>query len=573
MRRLTEIVESYKKIKKFGPWIFLLFLLLPSFWWLLGSGYFIMHDDLQVMRLFQMEKCIRDLQIPCRWSPDMVYGYGQAMFNFYSAFPYYLGIIYKLLLGATYIGSTKFLFAFSLIGAGVGMYLLAKEFWGYWGGIIAAVLYTYAPYHAVDIYVRGALAESFALGILPFVWLFIYKVIIKPSYQTIFLLAFSLFVLFTTHNISMLIYAPFTVFWLFYWLKITKNFKRMKQLVISGVLGFGLAAFFILPAILEQNLVETKYLITDYSEYSAHFVSLYQLFISRLWDDGGSIFGTNDGMSFAVGLPHYLLIFILTPLAIWWYLRKKKLWSLLIILLVFFVFSTFLAHQRSVFIWKVIPMMKFIQFPWRFLGPSMFFISFAGGAIGKINFVFKTPLVIIVTILTFLFNGKYFTPLRYSRLVIDSEKLSGLAFELQQKGGYLDYLPKGVKVPPQATAPFSPRFIKGKGEIKEYEKKTNKFGFNASAYENSEIVLPIIYFPRWEIFVDGLRQEIMTDGAHNVIKIDLKKGEHEVVGKFKNTPVRSFANFLSFITFILLISYYFCQKVIKRSAFSNFILK
>ncbi|KKQ37741.1 MAG: hypothetical protein US53_C0010G0011, partial [Candidatus Woesebacteria bacterium GW2011_GWA1_37_7] len=110
-------------------------------------------------------------------------------------------------------------------------------------------------------------------------------------------------------------------------------------------------------------------------------------------------------------------------------------------------------------------------------------------------------------------------------------------------------------------------------EIKEYEKKTNKFGFNASAYENSEIVLPIIYFPRWEIFVDGLRQEIMTDGAHNVIKIDLKKGEHEVVGKFKNTPVRSFANFLSFITFILLISYYFCQKVIKRSAFSNFILK
>src|SRR3990170_2162804 len=130
MRRLTEIVESYKKIKKFGPWIFLLFLLFPSFWWLLGSGYFIMHDDLQVMRLFQMEKCIRDLQIPCRWSPDMVYGYGQAMFNFYSAFPYYLGIIYKLATPLSIMATVKTLFLISLVLSAIGMYLLAKEFWG-----------------------------------------------------------------------------------------------------------------------------------------------------------------------------------------------------------------------------------------------------------------------------------------------------------------------------------------------------------------------------------------------------------------------------------------------------------
>ena len=43
---------------------------------LFTSGYFIMHDDLQMMRQLTMEKCFQDSQIPCRWSPDMGYGFG-----------------------------------------------------------------------------------------------------------------------------------------------------------------------------------------------------------------------------------------------------------------------------------------------------------------------------------------------------------------------------------------------------------------------------------------------------------------------------------------------------------------
>src|SRR4030066_728885 len=126
-----------------------------------------------------MWRLFRDGQIPCRWSPDMSFGYGQAMFNFYSAFPYYLGLLYKLVFSASFIGSAKFLFAASLLIAGFGMFFLAKELWGYLGGIVSLVLYTYAPYHAVDVYVRGALSESFALAVLPFVWLFSYEIILK----------------------------------------------------------------------------------------------------------------------------------------------------------------------------------------------------------------------------------------------------------------------------------------------------------------------------------------------------------------------------------------------------------
>jgi uncharacterized membrane protein len=126
-----------------------------------------MHDDLQVMRIFQMEKCFADGQIPCRWSPDMAWGYGQAMFNFYSALPYYLGVLIRIITPFSIMATVKLLFFISLAGSAIGMYLLAKEFWGKLGGIVAALLYAYAPYHALDIFVRGALAEAFALAILP----------------------------------------------------------------------------------------------------------------------------------------------------------------------------------------------------------------------------------------------------------------------------------------------------------------------------------------------------------------------------------------------------------------------
>jgi hypothetical protein len=36
------------------------------------------------------------------------------------------------------------------------MYLLGKEFFKKWGGVVSAIFYVWAPYHSVDVYVRAA---------------------------------------------------------------------------------------------------------------------------------------------------------------------------------------------------------------------------------------------------------------------------------------------------------------------------------------------------------------------------------------------------------------------------------
>ena len=82
-------------MKKFflNNWLLFLIVALSGLviWPLFVPGYFSHHDNLQVIRIFEMRKCFADLQIPCRWVPDMGYGNGYPLFNFYGPLPYYIG--------------------------------------------------------------------------------------------------------------------------------------------------------------------------------------------------------------------------------------------------------------------------------------------------------------------------------------------------------------------------------------------------------------------------------------------------------------------------------------------------
>jgi len=543
-------------MRKFWPALLILILIIPAIKALFGTGYFIMHDDLQVMRLFEMEKCFADGQIPCRWAPDMAWGYGQAIFNYYSAFPYYLGVFLRMLTPLSLIGTVKLLFMISLIAGAFGMYFLAKEFWGKWGAILAAVLYTYAPYHAVDIYVRGAMAESFSLAILPFLWWSLYLLIKSPNFMKVAATGVLTALLLTTHNISTMIYIPFSLFWVLFWLIKYKNWKvALPSLTLSALFGVGLAAFFIIPAIFEQGLIQTQHFTSEYSDYHGHFVTLRQLFISRFWGDGPSIFGEGDGMSFQIGWPHWWLGIMTSIVALVWIKKRENRGKgvLLICLLGLLTLVTFLTHSRSFFLWEMIPPMAFIQFPWRFLGLSMFFLALSGGAIGALEFKNVRWLLGVIIILAIGLNRSYFIPVHFSSKVIDSEKLSGLALELQKKAAILDYLPKTSKVAPPSLAFENPKTVFGNGEFFGFSKGSNRFSFEAQIYGSARVEIPVTYFPNWVVLVDGKKVPISLHETYGFIMVDLNDGKHIVRGRFTNTPIRTYANALTVISMLALL--------------------
>ncbi len=524
-------------------WILILIFILglSVSWPLMKSGYFSHQDDLHVIRIVEMRKCFTDLQIPCRWVPDMGWGNGLPMFNFYGVSTYYFGGILSYIFG--YLISAKILFFVALVLGSFGMYLLVNNLWGKYAGLIAAVLYMFAPYKALDIYVRGALTEAIALSIVPFVFYFFQKK--DYRYATLFLFLFLI-----THNIMTIIFLPVLLLWVFY-LQFETKFKDFKIVFTSFAIAFGMSAFFLLPAFLEKDLVQTESLTRFELDYRANFISVKQLFLDRAWGYGTSIPGPEGGMNFQIGWPHWILA-VLSLSVIFVKKIDKKTKILVLSIFMIFLMSAFMTHNKSSFIWERINVLRFFQFPWRFLSLSILTSSILGGFIvsllkNKIQ-IFVCSLVII---LSFVLNWNYFKPREFYGLT-DNDRLTGLQWDQQRKGALLDYLPK-TALEPREGAQTLPLVISGESKVTGFVNKSNSFKFNIVVNSESKIEVPVYYFPNWEVLVNGTKYPSTHDNLLGRIAINLKEGEYVVTGKFRNTPLRTMSNVISLISLFGLI--------------------
>lgn len=505
---------------------------------LFRNGYFSHQDDLQIIRLVEMRKCFSDFQIPCRWVPDMGWGNGFPLFNFYGVSTYYFGAIISYVTG--YLIASKILFFISLTAGSFGIYLLVKELWGKYAGFVSAVLYMFAPYKALDIYVRGALAESMALTIIPFVLYFAYK----KNYK---LFSLFLFIFLITHNIMTIVFLPVVILFVLY-LVISDKLKSLKFFAVSIVIAFGLSAFFILPAFIEKGLVQTESLTRFELDYRANFVSIKQLFLDRVWGYGTSIPGPEGGMNFSIGWPHWMLAFVAMTSVL--FVKNRKTLLLVGGTGLLFLISIIMTHNKSTFVWETFSILTYFQFPWRFLSLSILTASILGGFVASL-FKEKMQLyvAIVIVLLTVLLNWSYFKPREFYE-ISENQKTTGEAWDLQRRGAVLDYLPK-TALEPREGAPSDPIITAGSANISNFINKSNSFSFNVEVDKSAVIHVPVYYFPNWEVKVNGKDHLISYDNYLGRISIDLEAGKYEVEGLFKNTPIRTFANTITLFSLIL----------------------
>ena len=84
--------------------------------------------------------------------------------------------------------------------------------------------------------------------------------------------------------------------------------------------------------------------------------------------------------------------------------------------------------------------------------------------------------------------------------------------------------------------------------------KTNKASFKVKVEsEISQIEIGIFQYPGWKIFTNGQEKEnYVGSDQWGRMHIDLPRGEHQVVLKLENTPVRSAGNSISVVSWLLL---------------------
>lgn len=545
-------------MKKFILTFFLLILItLPTLLPFLNRRFFYTQDYIFIARLQQMSTALFSGQFPVRWAPDL--RYGEPIFNFYAPLPYYIGAVIHLL-GFDFIWTAKILFILSGILSAAAMYILATRLFGYRAGILAAVLYTYAPYRAVDMYVRGSLSETWAFIFFPLIFYSSFILAKKFNLKNLSLLSLSLAGLFLTHNVTTLMFLPFLILWWIYLgiVEALKNeqYKTLLRLCViflrfsgAGVLAFGLAAFFLLPAIFERNLIQTKYLIVGYFDFRAHFVAFKQFF-STFWGYGSSVWGPNDGLSFQVGLVNFAVLGLAAVLAVS-YRKDKKFLGLLILLGLCFIASVFLQHNKSAFIWEAIPLMAFIQFPWRFLGISIFIVALVGSAITPCLRYKLRPVFFFLIIAVILSTIGYFKPKEYAD---DSFFDKFLNTSSMHQGVDLtkDYLPIWVTTT-DGKRFDSPRVEKGEIAVSNLRQKSTQLEFGTDVVSNSLIEVPVTYFPGWEVFANGQLLPQYAPSKMGLIRFELPKGRYSIKIEFKNTPVRTAGNMISIFSVLIIL--------------------
>lgn len=548
IRSLGKLLWSYKLF------IALFLIFLPAVWDLLQPGFFPMHDDLQVFRLYEVDKCFQDFQIPCRWVPDAGFGYGYPLMQFYPPMPYYPMQLLKMM-GLGFFWPVKIMFALSFIVSGFGMYLLAKEFFGKKGGLLSAVMYVYAPYHSVDVYVRGAMNEAWGMAWFPFVLLYIYRLVTgKNNKKDFLLLSIFLSLQLTSHNVMTMVFAPSAIIWAIFWLIQSKNFSKIKDLIISGLLGVGLSAFFFIPVVLEQKFVHVDSMIVGYFNFLAHFADIKQLFFSSLWGYGGSTWGPEDGMSFSVGLLQWIFALVAGIIALFNF-KKNKLNSLIIWMFVSFaLFYAFLTHSRSSFIWNHISILQFAQFPWRLVALAVFYFSFCAGFLLSVKVGETQKKILLASFITIIifWNLPFFRVDKHLTVSFQ-EKLSGLQWENQVTGGIFDYLPRSAPKPPGAPAFNYPIYIQGLGGIKQYLSGTNWQEFTANTSSTSaQIMLPLYSYPGLVVKLDGQKTAFQSDPELGRVILEIPQGEHHVSAKIGTTKVRLFSDLTTLLSLIIL---------------------
>ena len=538
------------------------FALLPLF----QPGFFSIHDDEQIGRLFELDQALKSGQFPVRIIANLGFGFSYLLFNFYPPFVYYLGEFFKLL-SFSYIDSMKIVIGLGFVGSAFFMYLLGREYFGKLGGLVSAVLYVYAPYHAIDAYVRGAIPELFSFVFLPAVFWAYKKLADEPSKRYVILASIFNVLLVLTHNLVAMMASVFILAYLIFLFWKTKGKKGfVKNVGLTLIFSVLISSFFLIPALLENKYTMASLLTKELADYNYHFVYLRQLWDSP-WGYGGSILGLEDGLSFQVGKLHIILSFIaiLTALFLW---TRKKIIYIAFLFFALFSPSVFLQTFHSKFIWDSLPPLHFIQFPWRFLLFSVFFSSLLGGFV--VSEIKNKQLSLLasftIIVLVILLNKNYFKPEKYLYNT-DPDYINKQTLNWETSRKAFEYVPAGIatlKSPignsvvdiseenitkeafSEVSAVLSGKTLKDKPNKKEISVEVEKGGI---------MQINTFAYPQWKVYVDGQKTSIQSNNKLKLIRFEIPKGRHDILLRFEETTIEKVSNFLSIAGIALILFY------------------
>lgn len=522
-----------------------------------------------LQRAHQMLVNLRAGVFPVRWMPDAAYGLGYPFFSYYAALPYYLtGLL--ALVGFDLLTALKVVQTAGFVAAALAMYGwmggVSRSRWATW---LAATAYTVAPFHLVNVYVRGdSLSEFWAFAFYPLIlWALDRLGGSPPSPRlriSITLPALAYAGLLLTHNISALIFTPFVILYLVMrWLKRELNWRSLVIGHCSLLIGLLLSAWFWLPALAESGQVQLGTVTGGYFHYSLHFrfsdlVQRSVLFDYAITPDGGT--------PFAMGLAQAVLAGVGGVVLLVRGLRRRldARWGFVLLGL---ALSTVMITPLSRPLWDHLPLLPMVQFPWRFLSVQALFAAAVTGRLVPERWQRGLSLAGVAFLVGGVLVASALLPLRPDRLPIGPGDVTVERLQLYElftgnigttiRYEYLDrsVVPRPFTSEAMVDPGAPPRAIPLEGAVLEatpVEREPTRQVWRVWG-EGGGIAFPLLYWPGWEARVDGEPAEVWPVEGSGYLALEVGPGEHTIVLRLGRTPVRAVAEAVSLVTLTALL--------------------
>ncbi len=515
------------------------------------------HDgEFHVLRFEQFFKSINEGTLYPRWAQDFNNGYGIPLFNYVYPLPNYVAA-FTHLLGFSFIESLKLNMIFATIIGSIFFYLWTKKFWGEWGALVSTVFYAYSPYHLLDIYVRGSVGEVWSLGLAP-ILLWGYQSYFESRKIKYFVFSsFSMALIVLAHNILAVVFFAFFLSYAFFQSFIKKQnarnkLKEFSSAIFISVLGTGLSAIFWLPAILETKYVRGLQIFDP----TQHFPVIYKLIYSS-WGYGFSGINVPDQMSFQIGIANILVVIVCLLI----FILKKRI-NIIGYFLFIFIFTVFLITPLSEFVWKNVPFVSYIQFPWRLLSVVILASSFLAGFIVSEKLIKSKHLRIIISISLIVFSIGFSinyikAPFHHIRDDQYYLKRENFIYGTNSPGNVFNTLNFNAKLPTAKERVLSNSF-----KINPISSNVTKEKFILKGSREGEVLINIAHFPGWIVKIDGatVPAVITKDG---IFKVRVPSGEHILEVVLKSTKLQTISLVITIFSALTLFCLFMWDKYIK----------
>lgn len=466
-------------------------------------------------------------------------GFGYANPLFYPELFLYLPAIICMLGANPFFAYKIFIFFVNLATILIAYYSSKVMFKNKKTVWITTLLYTTAFYRLSDTYIRGAIGEVLALTFLPLIISGLYEIIFGENKKW-WIICFGLFGVINSHMLSFAMsVAIIVIICLFNIVRIFKE-KRLKNLILAGVVSILLSVSFAFPYI--EQAINNKYNVNEYTNI--------------VIQDTGESLNEMLNISFNAKDAYKSVGIILIGLSITNLFVTKKEKENYFTKQLLFLGAILVICSSNKMPWNdlcaKIHAVSTIQFVYRLNIISTVLLTFSAGY--GLSTLLENKSKILVIIATIIILVQYF--LMIFTLNINEPGYSpSEAFNLSPTGNS-EYLPLGTKFKDKTV-----RNIFSNKDI-DFKRTGSKIEFYYDDTEHQMVIhIPLVYYKGYKAYIEeenGNKTELFiseNETTHNIHLNSDKIITGKVTVEYRRTITQRLSYTITLITFIALVIY------------------